>query len=108
MLLGHAEWSLHSASALAPMAAAVTASQSSTSITATLVQAGILPPQAELVRGDVYQFSTLERALEDSNVMLIAIGSRPALDPFGPFNIDFQVYQISLIYSVAFRHGRGD
>ena len=108
MLLGHAEWSLHSASTLAPMAAAVTAPQSSTSMTATLVQAGILPPQAELVRGDVYQFSTLERALEDSNVMLIATGSRPALDPFGPFNIDFQVYQTSLTYSVAFSHGRGD
>ena len=87
-----AEWSLHSASALAPMlTAAVTASQSTTWRTGVLVQAGILPPQAELVRGDVYQFSTLERALEDSNVMLIATGSRPALDPFGPFNIDFQV-----------------
>lgn len=54
------------------------------------MQASVLPPQVELVRGDVYQFSTLERAVADSNVMFIATGSRPALDPFGPFNIDYQ------------------
>ena len=56
-----------------------------------LMQASVLPPQAELVRGDVYQFSTLERAVADSNVMFIATGSRPAFDPFGPFNVDHQV-----------------
>ena len=55
------------------------------------MQASVLPPQAELVRGDVYQFSTLERAVADSNVMFIATGSRPAFDPFGPFNVDYQV-----------------
>ncbi|CAL5220361.1 g2361 [Coccomyxa viridis] len=52
--------------------------------------ASLLPPSVELVKGDVYQFSTLERALADSNVMFIATGSRPALDPFGPFNVDYQ------------------
>ena len=72
-----------------------------------LVQAGILPPQAQLVKGDVYQFSTLERALEDSNVMLIATGSRPALDPFGPFNIDFQVCHHSCMCNVAILPCRG-
>ena len=55
------------------------------------VQASKLPQQAQLVKGDVYQFSTLERAMADSNVMFIATGSRPAFDPFGPFNIDYQV-----------------
>ena len=25
-----------------------------------------------------------------SNVLLIATGSRPAFDPFGPFNVDYQ------------------
>ena len=55
------------------------------------MQASILPPQAQLVKGDVFQFSTLERAVADSDVMFIATGSRPALDPFGPFNIDYQV-----------------
>ena len=55
------------------------------------MQASVLPPSVELVRGDVYQFSTLERALADSNVMFIATGSRPAFDPFGPFNVDYQV-----------------
>ena len=55
------------------------------------MQASLLPPSVELVKGDVYQFSTLERALADSNVMFIATGSRPALDPFGPFNVDYQV-----------------
>jgi len=59
------------------------------------MQASVLPPQVELVRGDVFQFSTLERSLADSNVMFIATGSRPALDPFGPFNIDYQVSILS-------------
>ncbi len=26
-----------------------------------------------------------------SNVMIIATGTRPALDPLGPFNVDYQV-----------------
>lgn len=56
-----------------------------------LLQADLLPLNVELVRGDVYQFSTLQRALGDCNVVLVATGSRPALDPFGPFNVDYQV-----------------
>ncbi len=60
------------------------------------MQAAVLPPQAQLVKGDVYQFSTLERAVADSNIMFIATGSRPALDPFGPFNIDYQVRVLAL------------
>ena len=55
------------------------------------MQAGLLPLNVELVKGDVYQFSTLQQALGDCNVVLVATGSRPALDPFGPFNIDYQV-----------------
>jgi hypothetical protein len=55
------------------------------------MQAGVLPLNVELIKGDVYQFSTLQQALGDCNVVLVATGSRPALDPFGPFNIDYQV-----------------
>ena len=65
------------------------------------MQASVLPPQAQLVKGDVYQFSTLERAVADSNVMFIATGSRPALDPFGPFNIDYQVRVPALPFAVS-------
>ncbi|EIE22705.1 dehydrogenase, partial [Coccomyxa subellipsoidea C-169] len=50
----------------------------------------LLPLNVELVKGDVYQFSTLQQALGDCNIVLVATGSRPALDPFGPFNIDYQ------------------
>lgn len=55
------------------------------------VQAGLLPANVELVKGDVYQFSTVQQVLGDCNVVLVATGSRPALDPFGPFNVDYQV-----------------
>ena len=61
----------------------------------------MLPPQVELVRGDVYQFSTLERAPADSNVMFIATGSRPALDPFGPFNVDYQASSASAMQRIS-------
>ena len=54
------------------------------------VQASLLPASAELYQGDVFQFSTLHNALGDANVMFIATGSRPALDPFGPFQIDYE------------------
>ena len=55
------------------------------------VQVSVLPASAELYQGDVFQFASLQNALGDANVLFIATGSRPALDPFGPFNIDFQV-----------------
>lgn len=54
-------------------------------------QVSILPAAAELYQGDVFQFASLQNALGDANVLFIATGSRPVLDPFGPFNIDFQV-----------------
>ena len=55
-------------------------------------QASLLPRSVELYQGDVFQFSTLHNALGDANVMFIATGSRPALDPFGPFQIDYEVW----------------
>eukprot|EP00976_Prorocentrum_cordatum_P033896 689810-Prorocentrum_minimum.AAC.2 len=43
-----------------------------------------------LVEGDVYQYQTLPRAMKGCNVVVCATGSRPALDPLGPFNVDYQ------------------
>ncbi|KAK9840228.1 hypothetical protein WJX74_005949 [Apatococcus lobatus] len=43
-----------------------------------------------VVKGDVYQLATLPPAVEGSNVMIIATGTRPALDPLGPFSVDYQ------------------
>ena len=57
-------------------------------------QAAVLPglqQGVELVQGDVYQYATLPSALGDCNVLLMATGTRAALDPFGPYNVDFQV-----------------
>ena len=34
--------------------------------------------------------------LGDSKALLIATGSRPGLDPFGPYNIDYQVLHLAL------------
>ncbi|KAK9830289.1 hypothetical protein WJX72_010823 [[Myrmecia] bisecta] len=44
----------------------------------------------ELLKGDVYQFSTLPSAMAGCNVVLIATGSQPLTDPFGPYNVDYQ------------------
>ena len=42
------------------------------------------------MEGDVYQYQTLPKAVKDCNVVMCATGSRPALDPLGPFNVDYQ------------------
>jgi uncharacterized protein YbjT (DUF2867 family) len=49
----------------------------------------ILPPQADLVVGDVLQVDQLGAAIADCNVLLCATGARPSFDPTGPFKVDF-------------------
>ena len=56
-------------------------------------QAAVLPGLdrgVELVPGDVFQYATLPRALGDANALIIATGARAALDPFGPFSVDYE------------------
>ena len=50
----------------------------------------ILPPEAELVVGDVLKPETLKTALTDCSVLLCATGAAPSLDPTGPYQVDFQ------------------
>lgn len=50
----------------------------------------ILPPEAELVLGDVLKPETLKTAITDCNVLLCATGASPSLDPTGPYQVDFQ------------------
>ncbi len=50
----------------------------------------ILPPEAELVVGDVLKPETIKNALFDCNVLLCATGASPGLDPTGPYQIDYQ------------------
>jgi uncharacterized protein YbjT (DUF2867 family) len=50
----------------------------------------LLPPEAELVVGDVLQTGSLEAAIADSTVVLCATGAAPSLDPFGPFRVDYE------------------
>ncbi len=50
----------------------------------------ILPPEAELVVGDVSQVDSLPAALGDSTVVLCATGAQPSFDPTGPFMVDYQ------------------
>jgi uncharacterized protein YbjT (DUF2867 family) len=54
------------------------------------VARSILPPEAELVTGDVLQPETLRSAIADSTVILCATGARPSLDPLGPYRVDFE------------------
>ena len=51
---------------------------------------GILPPQAELVVGDVLNPQSLTAALGDSTVLLCATGAKPSFDPTGPYKVDFE------------------
>lgn len=48
-------------------------------------------PDFEIVKGDVYQYSTLPRALEGCNALVVCTAANDKADPFGPFNIDYQV-----------------
>ena len=50
----------------------------------------ILPPEAELVVGDVLQPATVKTALEDCTVLLCATGAKPSFDPTGPYNVDYE------------------
>jgi uncharacterized protein YbjT (DUF2867 family) len=51
---------------------------------------GILPPDVELVVGDVLQPESLSAALGDSTVVLCATGAKPSFDPTGPYKVDFE------------------
>lgn len=48
-----------------------------------------LPPEAEIVMGDVLQPETLTAALEGCTVLLSATGAAPSFDPTGPYGVDF-------------------
>lgn len=50
----------------------------------------ILPPEAELVVGDVLKPESLRSAIADCTVLLSATGARPSFDPTGPFQVDYQ------------------
>lgn len=50
----------------------------------------ILPPQTELVIGDVLKPETLTSAIADSTVLLCATGAKPSFNPTAPFSVDFQ------------------
>jgi uncharacterized protein YbjT (DUF2867 family) len=50
----------------------------------------ILPPEAELIVGDVLNPESLIAALGDSTVLLSATGAKPSFDPTGPYKVDFE------------------
>ncbi len=50
----------------------------------------ILPPEAELIVGDVLNPDSLNSAIGDSTVILCATGAKPSLDPTGPYKVDYQ------------------
>ncbi|GGA36393.1 NAD(P)H-binding protein [Okeania sp. KiyG1] len=49
----------------------------------------ILPPEAELVIGDVLNYQGLDTAIEDSTVLLCATGAKPSFDFTGPYKVDY-------------------
>ncbi|MBJ7899408.1 MAG: NAD(P)H-binding protein [Cyanobacteria bacterium RI_101] len=50
---------------------------------------GVLPPDTEIVVGDVLQPETLKAALADCTRLICATGARPSLDPTGPLKVDY-------------------
>ncbi|HLO50876.1 MAG TPA: NAD(P)H-binding protein [Kamptonema sp.] len=50
----------------------------------------ILPPQAELVTGDVLNAASLAEAIGESTVLLCATGAKPSFDPTGPYMVDYE------------------
>ena len=49
----------------------------------------VLPPEAELVFGDVLQPESLKAGMDSCDVVLCATGARPSLDPSGPMQVDY-------------------
>ena len=49
----------------------------------------ILPPEAELVMGNIFNPSSLYNAIGDSTVLLCATGARPNFDLTGPYKVDY-------------------
>ncbi|MDJ0509035.1 MAG: SDR family oxidoreductase [Crocosphaera sp.] len=50
----------------------------------------ILPPEVELVVGDVLDLDSLTKAIADCTVLVCATGARPSFDPSGPYQVDYQ------------------
>jgi uncharacterized protein YbjT (DUF2867 family) len=50
----------------------------------------LLPPEAELVEGDVLKPETLRSAIADCTVLLCATGAKPSFDPTGPYMVDYE------------------
>lgn len=50
----------------------------------------VLPPEAELVTGDILDRASLEAAMADSTVVLCATGASPSFDPTGPYKVDYE------------------
>jgi len=50
----------------------------------------ILPPETEIIVGDVLKPESYQQALASSTVLLCATGATPSLDPTGPYQIDYQ------------------
>lgn len=48
-----------------------------------------LPPEVELVPGEVGNKASLRTALEGCTVLICATGARPSLDPTGPYQVDY-------------------
>lgn len=50
----------------------------------------VLPPQVELVVGDVLKPETLEAAIGNATVLLCATGAAPGFDPTAPYRVDYE------------------
>jgi uncharacterized protein YbjT (DUF2867 family) len=50
----------------------------------------ILPPNVEIVVGDVLNPQSLQDAIGDSTILFCASGVRPSFDPLGPYRVDYQ------------------
>lgn len=49
----------------------------------------LLPPEVELVVGDVLEASSLQAAIADCTVVLCATGAAPGFNPFAPLQVDY-------------------
>ena len=49
----------------------------------------VLPPEVELVMGDILNPSSLDSAMGDNTVVICATGARPNFDFTGPYKVDY-------------------
>jgi putative NADH-flavin reductase len=55
----------------------------------------VLPVATEIVKGNVYQYADVVKAVKDVDAIICAASATNPSDPLGPFNVDYTVRSLA-------------